>query len=210
MHQGKHSNAAGRSTEDAAGVGGEAVRGFGVGENIFQAIGHPALVLDPQRRVIDANRAAADLFGQPQEHILGLTCHELLHGTGTPPAACPLEAMRASGRFQVQEVGSQTLGRTFLESCTPVLDSDGKLSRIIHISTDVTEHKQTEEELRFTRVALDRMADSAFWMGPDARFVYVNEAACCSLGYSRDELLSMTVHDIDPNFSPPPLALLSS
>jgi PAS domain S-box-containing protein len=28
----------------------------------------------------------------------------------------------------------------------------------------------------------------------------VNEAACRSLGYSRDELMNMTVHDIDPDF----------
>lgn len=32
------------------------------------------------------------------------------------------------------------------------------------------------------------------------RVFYVNEAACRSLGYSRQELLSMTVHDIDPDF----------
>jgi PAS domain S-box-containing protein len=37
-------------------------------------------------------------------------------------------------------------------------------------------------------------------MGPDAKFIYVSEAACSSLGYSHEELLSMTVHDIDPNF----------
>ncbi|MCH8165039.1 MAG: PAS domain S-box protein [Planctomycetes bacterium] len=37
-------------------------------------------------------------------------------------------------------------------------------------------------------------------MGPDARFVYINDAASLALGYSRDELLSMTVHDIDPKF----------
>lgn len=31
--------------------------------------------------------------------------------------------------------------------------------------------------------------------------VYVNEAACRILGYSREQLMTMTVHDIDPNFS---------
>ena len=38
-------------------------------------------------------------------------------------------------------------------------------------------------------------------MGSDARFTYVNDAACRSLGYAREELLTMTVHDIDPDFS---------
>ena len=39
-----------------------------------------------------------------------------------------------------------------------------------------------------------------FWLGSDARFFYANARACRHMGYSREELLSMTVHDIDPNF----------
>ena len=37
-------------------------------------------------------------------------------------------------------------------------------------------------------------------MGSDARFFYANDAACRYLGYSLQELLSITVHDIDPNY----------
>ena len=33
-----------------------------------------------------------------------------------------------------------------------------------------------------------------------ARFRYVNDAACRTLGYSRDELLTMTVADINLEF----------
>jgi PAS domain S-box-containing protein len=55
-------------------------------------------------------------------------------------------------------------------------------------------------EQGFTRFAIERMSDAAFWMGSDARFVYVNEAACRALGYTREELLSMSVADIDPEF----------
>ncbi len=61
-------------------------------------------------------------------------------------------------------------------------------------------HAHAQEALLFTQFSLDRAAVAAFRMGPDARFQYVNDAACRSLGYSRDELLSMTVHDVDPLF----------
>ena len=60
--------------------------------------------------------------------------------------------------------------------------------------------RRTQRALLFTKFSIDRAADGAFWIEPDARFVYVNDAACRSLGYSRRELLSMTVHDIDPDF----------
>ena len=65
---------------------------------------------------------------------------------------------------------------------------------------EIAERKRVEEALRLTQFSVDNTGDAAFWMGPDARFIYVNEAACASLGYSPEELLSMTVHDIDPNF----------
>ena len=38
------------------------------------------------------------------------------------------------------------------------------------------------------------------WLEKNARFAYVNDMASRQLGYSADELLKMTVHDIDPNF----------
>ena len=59
-------------------------------------------------------------------------------------------------------------------------------------------NKQTKEKLQFTQFAIDRSGDAAFWMGPNDQFIYVNEATCRSLGYSREELLQMTIYDIDP------------
>lgn len=60
--------------------------------------------------------------------------------------------------------------------------------------------RESAETMRFIQFAIEHTSDAAFWMKSDARFIYVNEAACRLLGYSRDELLSMTVHDIDPMF----------
>ncbi|HUU50530.1 MAG TPA: ABC transporter substrate binding protein, partial [Nitrospinota bacterium] len=63
-----------------------------------------------------------------------------------------------------------------------------------------SKRKRAEEALRLSQFSVDKAADAVFWMGQDARLVYVNETACRKLGYSRKKLLSMTVHDIDPNF----------
>jgi PAS domain S-box-containing protein len=82
----------------------------------------------------------------------------------------------------------------------PLRDKEGNIVGLVGICRDITGHKCAEDALKLTQFALDNSADAAYWMGPDARFVYVNNAACRSLGYSRRELLNMTVHDIDPEF----------
>jgi PAS domain S-box-containing protein len=70
------------------------------------------------------------------------------------------------------------------------------------LQMEVAERKRTERMLRLTQFTVDRAAQGIFWVGPHAEILYVNDAACDVLGYSRDELLGMTVHDIDPNFPP--------
>jgi PAS domain S-box-containing protein len=64
---------------------------------------------------------------------------------------------------------------------------------------DITEQKKAEESLQLTRFFLDRVSDAVYLTSSDARFTYVNESACSSLGYSQAELLNMSVQDIDPS-----------
>lgn len=61
---------------------------------------------------------------------------------------------------------------------------------------------ETVQALRLTQFAVDRSTDQAFWMTKDGHFFYVNDAACHALGYTRDELLTMSVTDIDPTCPP--------
>ncbi|MEH2110247.1 response regulator [Nostoc sp.] len=61
--------------------------------------------------------------------------------------------------------------------------------------------QKAESALRLSQFYLDKFKDSIFFVNSDAQLVYVNEAACRHLGYSRAHLLTMTVYDINPNFS---------
>ena len=61
--------------------------------------------------------------------------------------------------------------------------------------------KFLEEESFFSEYLIDRLPDAVFCLRSDASFFYVNNAACHQLEYSRQELLSMRLPDIDLNFS---------
>jgi len=72
--------------------------------------------------------------------------------------------------------------------------------RTAELERELAERRQLEESLLFTQYAIDKAAVQAFWMTPDAHLFYVNDAACCSLGYTRQELCGMSIPDIDPDF----------
>lgn len=73
---------------------------------------------------------------------------------------------------------------------------------ILATHRDISELKEKTRTLELYRYALDNARDSIFLVGSDASFLYVNNAACETLGYTRDEFLAMYVFDIDPNFPP--------
>lgn len=82
---------------------------------------------------------------------------------------------------------------------TSKIDLINKLKHVVNKTAK--EISESQEIMRFIQFTINHTADAAFWMRPDGRFIYVNKAACKSLGYSKSELLSMTIHDIDPLFS---------
>jgi two-component system, cell cycle sensor histidine kinase and response regulator CckA len=81
----------------------------------------------------------------------------------------------------------------------PVRDPQGRVYRVCGLARDITERKQTEERLKFTQFSIDHVATSVMWTDADGRFFNVNDAACRLTGYTREELLSRSVSDIDSN-----------
>ncbi|MEC4818634.1 MAG: PAS domain S-box protein [Scytonema sp. PMC 1069.18] len=59
---------------------------------------------------------------------------------------------------------------------------------------------ELDQELRFAQLLIDRVADAAFCISSEGRFLYVNNAFCTVTGYSREELLLMSLQDIDIDF----------
>ncbi len=65
---------------------------------------------------------------------------------------------------------------------------------------EVAERQQAQQILQMFRYSIDQATDAIFWLTPEGGFSYVNERACRSLGYSREELLHQRVWEVDPVF----------
>ena len=68
----------------------------------------------------------------------------------------------------------------------------------VWIVRDFTEKKQQEESLKTFQASIEHSMEAIYWMDRQGRFIYVNQQACNMLGYSKEELLKLTVYDIDP------------
>ena len=89
--------------------------------------------------------------------------------------------------------------KTIRNTTVPVRDEAGVILGAIVLNEDITALRQAQEALKLTQFSVDHAVEGFFWIGPDARILNVNDAACRMLEYTRDELTTMTVHDIDPN-----------
>lgn len=84
---------------------------------------------------------------------------------------------------------------------TQLTEQNVRLQQQISLSEASQKARQkAESALRLSQFYLDKFRYPIYFVNSDAQFVYVNEAAYRTLGYTREQLLSMTVHDIDPNF----------
>ncbi|MCT7960412.1 ATP-binding protein [Laspinema sp. D1] len=70
---------------------------------------------------------------------------------------------------------------------------------IDQLQSEIRARSLLEETRDVLEFSINNAADSVFWLTPNGRFFYVNDAACITLNYSRKELLSLSVHDINPD-----------
>ena len=81
-------------------------------------------------------------------------------------------------------------------------DREGKVSRMVGTHVDITERRRLEHSLRLTQFIYEKASIGIFRIAVDARILEVNDEAARSLGYSREELASMRIFDIDPSVTP--------
>ncbi|HEY3423005.1 MAG TPA: PAS domain S-box protein [Methanocellaceae archaeon] len=87
---------------------------------------------------------------------------------------------------------------------------EAELKLLMELADDLTyglmsirasvEREKAEETLQLMKFTIDFMEGAAYWVGEDSRFYYVSESTCRELGYTREEMLGMSIADIDLTF----------
>ncbi|MER3421741.1 MAG: hypothetical protein C4290_14970, partial [Chloroflexota bacterium] len=147
------------------------------------------------------------------EAILGYPVHRwlgepdfwlhILHPADRERALALCRAATEAGRDHVLEYRVLAAdGRVvWLRDMVRVLPGpDGRPTLLRGAMVDITERKLAEEALRDSearfRLLMEEASDAIFVSYPGSTFVDVNAQACALLGYTREELLTLTAHDI--------------
>ncbi|WP_157200654.1 PAS domain S-box protein, partial [Methylomonas methanica] len=93
--------------------------------------------------------------------------------------------------------GREILLRT---SKAPLRNSHGETVGVLGVYDDITDLKKIENELWLTKTMIDKSKTAFFCLAPQGMVTYVNDYACQSLGYTREELVGMKPWEFDPDF----------
>jgi len=169
-------------------------------KNIYHNSSDLFCILSPSGSVLQANPAFESFFSCSEEHLRLLNLSDYLLD---PTMSDLLYKVQSKETFQAEFKAETPAGsRVCLDiSALPFLDENGALSAIMIQARDVTERSQHAEELEMLRHLIDISNDAFFVIRDDnARFEYVNERACERLGYTRAELMNLSVVDIVQDF----------
>ncbi|MBN1179527.1 MAG: PAS domain S-box protein [Anaerolineae bacterium] len=161
---------------------------------------------DLEGRVVYLNRAGLDFAGLELSEAVGQPISAFI----SPDRLADLQARReqrladdeTSYRYETEFINQ--VGRRMLAEVhsTPIL-RDGHVSEILLVARDVTEHVQAEKALRESeekyRALFNQSASGIHLHDFEGRMLDVNEMACAQLGYSREELLELTLFDFHLN-----------
>jgi PAS domain S-box-containing protein len=142
-------------------------------EWVFQAIGQPAMVLDSEQKVIHVNKATEKETGKREKDLIGKKCYEVFHNSDSPPNGCPFSESATSAHMVTKKIKMGTSAGSHLVSCTPMLNQENGIEKVIHITTDITERKfaekKQEEVLSELVATLEATVDGIIVVGLNAK-----------------------------------------
>jgi formate hydrogenlyase transcriptional activator len=176
---------------------------------------------DLEGRLLSVNPAPARMLGYSVEEILQIPMQEMVAPEFRAKFNAYLNQIASTGESRGLMAVMTRTGERRIWEYHNTLRREGVAKPIVRgMARDVTEQRRAEKlareaseallgkvkegertirELKLFRTLVDQSSDAIEVVDPETlRFLDVNDRACSDLGYSREELLSMGVPDIDP------------
>jgi PAS domain S-box-containing protein len=155
---------------------------------------------EPGPRIVFVNEAFQRVTGYTPEEALGRS-PRMLQGEKTDKRVLGeiRDALLRQEPIRREIINYGKDGKPYwLEiDIAPIFDATGKCTHFAAIERDISDRKQSDEALRLFRLLIDGSNDAIEVIDAvTGRFLDVNETSCRRLGYTREEMLQLTVADV--------------
>jgi PAS domain S-box-containing protein len=177
-------------------------------QNIVQSMEEGILLKDAQDRITFVNPGCAEVLGYSPAELTGRPWKSLVAPEYTAQVDEGSEE-RSSGlgrRYEMALLTKQGGRVQVLISARPVVENvphavgKGHLAGRLLVITNISERVRMEQALRDSeeryRALFEQANDAIFLDAEDDQIIDVNQRACELMGYTREELLAMTVPDL--------------
>ncbi len=169
-------------------------------ETVLESINDSIYVVDTTDfRIAVTNRAFLNTLKMEEKDVIGRSCYEVTHHRSKPCEApndtCPLaETLKTGYHSTAEHMHYDKNGREIYVqvSTSPIKNEKGEIHQVVHVTHDITERKQAEEQLRETQRRFRDLADllpqSVWEIDERGTFTFANREAFRSHGYVPEEL----------------------
>jgi len=180
----------------------------------LNSIGDGVISCDGRGNVASLNRMASKLCGWTSEESLGRPVREvfnIINGETGRMVENPVTRVLQTGKRCDLANNTVLISRDGTEymiadSCAPIRGVKGTIIGAVLVFRNVTEQYRHREKLRRSeekyRTYVDNSPVGLFVADRTGKYLDVNRAACELLGYTREELLKMSIPDLDKSGPP--------
>jgi len=170
--------------------------------SVVESTSDSIYMVDEDCRYLFMNNQHLSRLGLPAEQIIGRRYGEFHSPEQNKLFAEAVNRVFSNGMSVQQEHRSHRDERYFLRTFSPVRDRgpNGKITRAVIISTDITEHRLAAEAIRESeqkyRTIIENIEDGYHELDFSGNIVFFNDALLKMLGYSRDEFAGMNYRNL--------------
>ncbi len=153
---------------------------------------------NPSQRITFCNRAAEQMSGMARLRLAELDWKRLFAAAWYDELAQQAARLQGAGGSFFLELPLSS-GQTWLLATItifPAGEGGHDLGQLVGF--DITDKKNLADRLYYIQHGVEMSFVPTLVIGDNANLLYVNQAVCALLGYSREELATMSVWDINP------------
>ena len=166
--------------------------------------GDAVFLTDPNGNIVYVNPAFEKIFGYTKEEVLGKTPRILKSGTLSQEYYSNFWRDLLTKKAVTHEIINKTKDDRLLSfeaSVNPIISEQGEIIGYLAIERDITERKLIEKAMREHAEQFRAMISTTlfgFWLlDENGKILKVNDTYCQMSGYTREELLTFTLADLE-------------